>query len=1768
MATATTGDFNTSPYYDDFDSTKNFMQILFEPGRAVQARELSQIQSLLQNQLGSMGDHLFGEGTVVIGGEISFDNEVPYIYMANNTDLSGWLDENITGNTSGAKAKITRLHSDTSTKPIAYLQIFSGSFEAGETITRDSDSATRVLDDASNANAVGKFASFSNIVNGIYYLNNFFVPALASTVVVGDDNAVPTDEVGFTLVKEIITSADDASLLDPASGFPNFNAPGADRYKINPVLTTKSYHDANNASLEFLSLMTINNGVVEKTVLRTDNALLEETLARRTYDESGNYHVRHFPISIQETNPTVAGADDTTKFAVKVEAGKAYVRGAEIEKIAPTYLDADKARVGELYDNYSAYLEYGPYVVLDDAQATKDWAFNVHKWEEVQLQQADGTVVATTNAISMDKQGTETRLYLKPWSTMTSDMPSVTKVVGQLTASSADIKVFTVSTTNPTGKIHNTNKSINPLILRTPDDYVARLISGNIVVESAKNYSLTGGTYDSGTNETTYTLTDLGGTFSSQSLIQATRMDTSVVVDATYASGAGTTAITFTISGDLSGVTVEVIARPQITMDIRSKTNTTVASETITGVSTKFTMGNTDIIEITSIDGVAWANVTDYSFDDGQRDYTYELGVLTYTGAGTPPATIDVAYKYYAHGSGDVFAVNSYITDHTVPSGMTWEETPSDYTAYEAIGSYTSENGGSNFSLRDSLDFRPDYNQVNTSFIEIPHVQDDITFDFFHYLPRIDTLYLESTGGFVMGKGVPDINPQAPSVPESAMSLYNFLVPAYTFDLSDISTQFVDNKRYTMADIQNLEDRIENVEYYTALSILEQSAINMDIKDEYGLDRFKNGIIVDNFRGHGVGDVNHPDYLVAVDPASSALRLPFTIGTHDHSLDSASSTGESVTGVGITNEILDDGVVLLDQSKASETINVTHFLTFLWNGSITLSPETDQWVDTTRNADLVVDMGSNRGAWEAAFPGSFNGWNTEWNSWQTNNIGVSMTGSAFNRTFSRRRNTLTNEIGINITSTTTMDQTRTGVQRNFVENTRTESLGDRVVDVSLVPWMRARAVSFSGTQLRPGSIMIPYFDNIDVSAHVVWSSSSVTDEAGSISGTFNIPAGTFRVGVKNFELRDRDEQPTTSAVAAYTANGIASTHEETIASITTITGSNREINEERQLSSTASSSIVTSSRTWRTDDSDPLAQTFLIQGMPGGTYITSLDLWFHRISNSLPVSVEIREVINGYPGPAILPYSQKSMTPTEIITQSGLTDKAAFETANDDYNNIATTFTFDAPVYLMNDTEYCFVVKCDTTEYEAWVAKLGSMQKISSGEGTRISQQPTMGSMFMSQNNRTWTADQEKDVSFRLKRASFNTGDASVSFSADPASQEAAHILMLSSEEMAQEGTEIDWYAKFPSQADYVAVTNRTNKELDSAYNFGAGQPVEWKAVMKTGTENTSAIVNKDRLGFQNIVNSGLTRYVCKQVGTGEIYSGITTELDCTLLADADNATEWVEEGTGAYHGNYLTKTVELDDPASQLSVFINELNTTGRDIEVYFSLGNNAFRHCRVDISTNVYNLTDIIGYWKDKYVYTYSSSYANVNAIPAGVAPNGSPSAARAYCQGKILPGPARDRMYLANVDDVNVYGTGSWICEYDLDNSTVWDTADDYIVGDIVKYATDGEFYIALAAVSGASTSDPTQHVDLWMKIPFVKITSNGLTTTEFGWQPMQRKTSTKFTKKRVENVGWQEWEYEPTYSIQSEFTSFTIRIVMSSTDKTKTPYIRDFRAIATA
>ena len=59
-------DFNLSPYYDDFTESKKFHRILFRPSFAVQARELTQSQTILQNQIERVSDHLFKQGAMVI----------------------------------------------------------------------------------------------------------------------------------------------------------------------------------------------------------------------------------------------------------------------------------------------------------------------------------------------------------------------------------------------------------------------------------------------------------------------------------------------------------------------------------------------------------------------------------------------------------------------------------------------------------------------------------------------------------------------------------------------------------------------------------------------------------------------------------------------------------------------------------------------------------------------------------------------------------------------------------------------------------------------------------------------------------------------------------------------------------------------------------------------------------------------------------------------------------------------------------------------------------------------------------------------------------------------------------------------------------------------------------------------------------------------------------------------------------------------------------------------------------------------------------------------------------------------------------------------------------------------------------------------------------------------------------------------------------------------------------------------------------------------
>ena len=95
----TTSNFNVQPYYDDYDALKKFYKILFRPAYAVQARELTQLQTIFQNQIGYFGEHIFKDGSMVIPGTITVNSTYEYVRLQKKGTSAGKLDfpsENIT----------------------------------------------------------------------------------------------------------------------------------------------------------------------------------------------------------------------------------------------------------------------------------------------------------------------------------------------------------------------------------------------------------------------------------------------------------------------------------------------------------------------------------------------------------------------------------------------------------------------------------------------------------------------------------------------------------------------------------------------------------------------------------------------------------------------------------------------------------------------------------------------------------------------------------------------------------------------------------------------------------------------------------------------------------------------------------------------------------------------------------------------------------------------------------------------------------------------------------------------------------------------------------------------------------------------------------------------------------------------------------------------------------------------------------------------------------------------------------------------------------------------------------------------------------------------------------------------------------------------------------------------------------------------------------------------------------------------------------------
>lgn len=355
-------DFNAEPYWDDFEATngaleKNYMRILFRPGYAVQARELTQIQSILQNQIKQFGDHVFQDGSPVIGGHLTLDTSINYVKLDkqyNNKDIDLEYFFGVTVFNTGSpktRAKVIQTYSTENDRALLIKYLRGNGFTSSQTITTAGGAAANVV--ASAPTGVGSVVSINK---GVFYVDGFFVTVAPQTIVLEPYSSTPTYRIGLQIDEEVVTESVDNALLDPAQEAFNYQAPGAHRYQFNLVLAKRNLTSVDDR--RFFELLRVENGVITKQVSYPIYSELEKTLARRTYDESGNYAVKPFRISVSANTPATTAAANNS-FIVNVEPGKAYVRGFEFETIGTSKVSSQRARTTKSNKDYDLSVYFG-----------------------------------------------------------------------------------------------------------------------------------------------------------------------------------------------------------------------------------------------------------------------------------------------------------------------------------------------------------------------------------------------------------------------------------------------------------------------------------------------------------------------------------------------------------------------------------------------------------------------------------------------------------------------------------------------------------------------------------------------------------------------------------------------------------------------------------------------------------------------------------------------------------------------------------------------------------------------------------------------------------------------------------------------------------------------------------------------------------------------------------------------------------------------------------------------------------------------------------------------------------------------------------------------------------------------------------------------------------------------------------------------------------------------------------------------------------------
>ena len=1352
-----TKDYNIQPYYDDFDETKGYHRILFKPKFAVQARELTQAQTILQDQIYKHSTYENGES--ISSGQINIYTNIAYVSLQTDltssetaTSIVGKVITNVQNGT-GVKAKIVAVapknitNLESLTVYVAYLDntTTSSTFSTNDYLYEVTDGTT-ISSTAWNrvgllstyttpATHVGS-GSIAQVESGIYYINGFATYVPNQTIILDKYTTSPSYKIGFDVSETTATSSDDTSLNDNAVISNNYQAPGADRHKIQLTLAKRSL--TVNSTEGFVEVCEVVKGSIN---LKNSTSDSKERIVVSGFD----YEMRENLSALTDVNGLtgISASGNGNKLSFGVSSGIGKIDGKEVRLKEKTYLTIDKPRtsITKSSTTINAGAELGNYVITDGnltQQADADTFASivnfapasgamyplVHFAKTTGSASGSGSFIGTARIRGIERDGLDFKIYLfdiqlktgeifsevsalHRWSSVGQSYASTTKICDLKTdrskntreISGEDVALNTLRETKKNALLHEMPYTgIESVSGTLSFSRVRRTFSANAVTSGATKTVTISATNQSFVDTTSVLVYGRDNNISGGPNVLFSSSDLTIT-------GADTDTLTVSNSNFIATESYTVVATVKIATATRASRD---LSQQYDALNEKKDVQKTVIsLSKTNVHPYSWkvymssafnvvpqvSTATDitsrYTLDTGQRDDYIDFGQIRLKdNQPFPSGRVLIVFWYYGSGAGIYTNAQSYpVNDAQTSNNTTYGNVPfvsnaDGGTTYRLsdVPIYTSVNTGKKYRLNDCIDLRPVKNDqsgndtFNSGGSNGMAVPDKATLSMTGIVQYYGRIDKIYLGADGTLRVKSGVASSQPVIPDNPSGG----IPLYNVKLLPYT--------YDLHDIvvQPLFDDGQRDTDFDAISSLEKSAKDYDLN----VGRIRRNTFSDPFVGHNFADVTDKDFSASIDMQKGELRPRYKVEsvplvTHSRVNHTTPADVTTLT-VGEYNGTAKN-VVTLPYTHLAELQNLNYNAertlrntdAVTYNGVVYIK----EW-DTFKSTKSRPMIKNRKGDFDSIpyIDDGFNAQGTIWNEWETEWYGVKDSHIADPKL--------------------DMNYNELDKSPNYYNVTGKE-INDKTVEGNYVPYIRSKTITINAYGLKPNcAITSVKFDGIEISTYLTPTGSLYTDNNGKFSKTYVIPnldegvgSTKFTTGSKKIVISGNDNY----AEGYYHAVGL--------------------FDDEGYLTKPYDLS-------WDDQTNESMFQEFEIFEE---TCITKLDLYFTAEDLfDRAVTVQIRKMENGKPSNKVLPYSIVSKIPTDFV---------AFSTGT------AVTFTFDETIYLKRG-KYAIGIVTPSVEYKIQTLKT-EQNKGSKGTG--------IGNLFIGGQKIT-----DEILRFSLYRAKFN----------------------------------------------------------------------------------------------------------------------------------------------------------------------------------------------------------------------------------------------------------------------------------------------------------------------------------------------------------------------------------------------------------------------------